>query len=236
MRFAAQIGRPPALETLLMAMHYRATLAGYPLSFPLLCFPFFLMTDPFLIAGIDEAGRGPLAGPVVAAAVILNPAWPIAGLADSKILSATRREQLAVEIRATALAWALGRAEAAEIDQINILQATLLAMQRAVATLGIAPDHALVDGNRCPQLAIPVTAVIKGDGKIASIAAASILAKTVRDAAMRMLHARYPQYGFASHMGYPTATHLRALEAHGVSPVHRRSFGPVARMLALPCN
>ena len=186
-----------------------------------------------LVCGIDEAGRGPLAGPVVAAAVILDAERPIAGLDDSKKLGDRKREALALLIRERAVAWAVAEATVEEIDRLNILQATFLAMQRAVAGLGIRPTSALVDGNRCPQLAIPVTAVIKGDGKIASIAAASILAKTVRDAAMRMLHARYPQYGFASHMGYPTATHLRALQAHGVSPVHRRSFGPVARQLAL---
>ena len=186
-----------------------------------------------LVCGIDEAGRGPLAGPVVAAAVILDPERPIAGLDDSKKLGEKRREALALLIRERAVAWAVAEATVAEIDRLNILQATLLAMQRAVAGFGIRPTGALVDGNRCPELAVPVAAVIKGDGKIASIAAASILAKTVRDAAMRMLHARYPQYGFASHMGYPTAAHIRALEAHGVSPVHRRSFGPVARRLAL---
>ena len=195
-----------------------------------------LIIPSSLVCGIDEAGRGPLAGPVVAAAVILDAERPIAGLDDSKKLGDRKREALALLIRERAVAWAVAEATVEEIDRLNILQATFLAMQRAVAGLGIRPTSALVDGNRCPQLAIPVTAVIKGDGKIASIAAASILAKTVRDAAMRMLHARYPQYGFASHMGYPTATHLRALEAHGVSPVHRRSFGPVARMLALPCN
>ena len=189
------------------------------------------MTDPFLIAGIDEAGRGPLAGPVVAAAVILDPAQPIAGLADSKILSATRREQLAVEIRATALAWALGRAEAAEIDQINILQATLLAMQRAVANLSIAPDHALVDGNRCPALACSCQAIIKGDATEPAISAASILAKTARDAELRQLDARYPQYGFARHKGYPTAAHREALRRYGPCPEHRRSFAPVAAAL-----
>ena len=195
-----------------------------------------LILLPGLVCGVDEAGRGPLAGPVVAAAVILDAERPIAGLDDSKKLGDRKREALALLIRERAVAWAVAEATVEEIDRLNILQATFLAMQRAVAGLGIRPTSALVDGNRCPQLAIPVTAVIKGDGKIASIAAASILAKTVRDAAMRMLHARYPQYGFASHMGYPTATHLRALEAHGVSPVHRRSFGPVARKLALPCN
>lgn len=189
------------------------------------------MTDAFLIAGIDEAGRGPLAGPVMAAAVILDPARPIAGLADSKILSATRREQLAVEIRAQALAWALGRAEAAEIDQINILQATLLAMQRAVATLGIAPDHALVDGNRCPTLACSCQAIIKGDVTEPAISAASILAKTARDAELRQLDARYPQYGFARHKGYPTAAHREALRRYGPCPEHRRSFALVAAAL-----
>ena len=192
-----------------------------------------LIIPPGLVCGIDEAGRGPLAGPVVAAAVILDPERPIAGLDDSKKLGEKRREALALLICERAVAWAVAEATVEEIDRLNILQATLLAMQRAVAGLGIRPTGALVDGNRCPELAVPVAAVIKGDGKIASIAAASILAKTVRDAAMRMLHARYPQYGFASHMGYPTAAHIRALEAHGVSPVHRRSFGPVARQLVL---
>lgn len=189
-----------------------------------------------LVCGIDEAGRGPLAGPVVAAAVILDPERPIAGLDDSKKLGERKREALALLIRERAVAWAVAEATVEEIDRLNILQATLLAMQRAVEGLGIRPTSALVDGNRCPELAMPVAAVIRGDGKIASIAAASILAKTVRDAGMRMLHGRYPQYGFVNHMGYPTATHLRALEVHGVSPVHRRSFGPVARQLALPCN
>jgi ribonuclease HII len=192
-----------------------------------------LIIPPGLVCGIDEAGRGPLAGPVVAAAVVLDPGRPVAGLDDSKKLGEKKREALALLIRERAVAWAVAEATVEEIDRLNILQATLLAMQRAVAGLGIRPTGALVDGNRCPELAIPVAAVIRGDGKIASIAAASILAKTVRDAAMRMLHARYPQYGFASHMGYPTAAHIRALEAHGVSPVHRRSFGPVARQLAL---
>lgn len=193
-----------------------------------------LIIPPGLVCGIDEAGRGPLAGPVVAAAVILDPARPIAGLNDSKKLGERRREALAVLIRERALAWAVAEATVEEIDRLNILQATLLAMQRAVAGLAVRPASALVDGNRCPQLAIPAEAIVKGDGKIASIAAASILAKTVRDAGMLVLHARYPQYGFASHMGYPTAAHCKALEAHGVSPVHRRSFGPVARQLARP--
>jgi ribonuclease HII len=193
-----------------------------------------LIVPPGLVCGIDEAGRGPLAGPVVAAAVILDPARPIAGLDDSKKIGEKKREALALLIRERAVAWAVAEASVAEIDRLNILRATLLAMQRAVAGMGIRPTRALVDGNRCPQLDIPVAAVIGGDGTIAPIAAASILAKTVRDAGMRELHARYPQYGFASHMGYPTAAHLQALAAHGVSPVHRRSFRPVARQLAPP--
>ena len=193
-----------------------------------------LIVPPGLVCGIDEAGRGPLAGPVVAAAVILDPARPIAGLDDSKKMGEKKREALALLIRERAVAWAVAEASVAEIDRLNILRATLLAMQRAVAGMGIRPTRALVDGNRCPQLDIPVAAVIGGDGTIAPIAAASILAKTVRDAGMRELHARYPQYGFASHMGYPTAAHLQALAAHGVSPVHRRSFRPVARQLAPP--
>ena len=192
-----------------------------------------LIVPAGLVCGIDEAGRGPLAGPVVAAAVILDPARPIVGLNDSKKLSETKRAMLAVTIREHAVAWCVAEASVEEIDRLNILQATLLAMQRAVAGLAVRPVSALVDGNRCPRLDVPVEAVVKGDGKIASIAAASILAKTVRDAGMLALHERYPQYGFASHMGYPTAAHCKALEEHGASPVHRRSFGPVARQLAL---
>ena len=187
-----------------------------------------------LVCGLDEAGRGPLAGPVLAAAVILDPARPIAGLKDSKKLSARQRETLAAEIRARALAWAVAAASVEEIDRINILQASLLAMQRAVSALTakhqLVPVRVMVDGNRCPQLPYPVEAVVGGDGKIAAIAAASILAKTVRDADMRELHVAYPQYGFDRHMGYPTAQHLAALREHGASPEHRRSFGPVARL------
>ena len=186
-----------------------------------------------LVCGVDEAGRGPLAGPVVAAAVILDPMQPINGLNDSKKLSAKRREVLAAEIRAKALAWAVAEASVAEVDRLNILQASLLAMQRAVAELLIRPDKVLVDGNKCPDLPCVVEAIVGGDGKVASIAAASILAKTVRDAGMLELHARYPEYGFDRHMGYPTALHLKALQEHGVSPVHRRSFGPVAQMVLL---
>jgi len=194
-----------------------------------------LIIPPGLVCGIDEAGRGPLAGPVVAAAVILDAARPIAGLNDSKKLSEKKRTELAALIRERAIAWAVAEASVEEIDRLNILQATLLAMQRAVAGLGVAPVRALVDGNRCPELAIPVEAIVKGDSKIASIAAASILAKTVRDAGMRALHATYPQYGFDRHMGYPTAAHRAALAIHGASPVHRKSFAPVAQcLLPLP--
>lgn len=186
-----------------------------------------------LVCGIDEAGRGPLAGPVVAAAVILDPERPIPGLNDSKKLSEKKRDALAVLIRERAVAWAVAEASVEEIDRLNILHATMLAMQRAVAGLKVWPTSAMVDGNRCPKLDIPSEAVIKGDSKIASIAAASILAKTVRDAGMLALHAQYPVYGFDRHMGYPTAAHFQALEAHGASPVHRRSFGPVAKQLSL---
>ncbi len=193
-----------------------------------------LLQPEGVVCGVDEAGRGPLAGPVVAAAVILDPARPIAGLNDSKKLSARRREALAKEIRSKALAWAVGAASVEEIDRINILQASLLAMQRAVAALpdghGLASGRVMVDGNRCPKLPYPVEAVVGGDGRIAAIAAASILAKTVRDAGMVELHAAYPQYGFDRHMGYPTAQHLQALREHGATPEHRRSFAPVARL------
>lgn len=187
-----------------------------------------------LVCGVDEAGRGPLAGPVVAAAVILDPANPIAGLNDSKKLSAKRRDALAIEIREKALAWAVAEASVEEIDRINILQASMLAMRRAVEALVTRPEHALIDGNRCPTLlSCTSEAIIGGDGKVASIAAASILAKTVRDAGMLVLHASYPQYGFDRHMGYPTAVHLKALQEHGVSPVHRRSYAPVAQLILL---
>lgn len=192
-----------------------------------------LIIPPGLVCGIDEAGRGPLAGPVVAAAVILDPARPIAGLNDSKKLSEKKRDALAILIRERAIAWAVAEATVEEIDRLNILHATMLAMQRAVAGLSVRPTSAMVDGNRCPKLEIPAEAIVKGDGKIASIAAASILAKTVRDAGMLVLHAQYPQYAFDRHMGYPTAAHFAALEEHGASPVHRRSFGPVAKQLSL---
>ena len=192
-----------------------------------------LIVPEGLVCGVDEAGRGPLAGPVVAAAVILDPARPIAGLNDSKKLSAKKRVALAGLIRERALAWAVAEASVEEIDQLNILHASMLAMQRAVAALQVTPDRALIDGNRCPSLAMPAEAVVQGDAKVAAIAAASILAKTVRDEGMLVLHAQYPHYGFDRHMGYPTAAHCAALAAHGVSPVHRRSFAPVARQLSL---
>ncbi|WP_159560615.1 ribonuclease HII [Alcanivorax sp. S71-1-4] len=183
------------------------------------------------LAGVDEVGRGPLVGAVVTAAVILDPARPIAGLADSKKLTERRREALAVQIREQALCWSLGRAEPDEIDRLNIYQATMLAMQRAVAGLSQAAHAVLVDGNRSPDFGLPSEPVVKGDGLIPAISAASILAKVARDAEMVALHARYPQYGFDRHKGYPTPVHLAALEAHGPLPEHRRSFAPVARCL-----
>lgn len=183
------------------------------------------------VAGVDEAGRGPLAGAVFAAAVILDPERPIAGLNDSKKLSEKRRETLFVEIQAKALAWSIAEASAAEIDAINILQASLLAMQRAVAGLSRLPTEVLVDGNRAPAFACPARAIIGGDALEPCISAASILAKVARDHTLLELHARYPQYGFDRHKGYPTAAHMAALQAHGACPEHRRSFAPVKRVL-----
>ncbi len=183
------------------------------------------------IAGIDEVGRGPLAGPVVAAAVILDPLRPVEGLRDSKKLTERRREILARQIRENALAWALGRAEVEEIDRINILQASLLAMQRAVAGLGQKPDLALVDGNCCPQLDCRAEAIVRGDSKVAAISAASIIAKVARDHEMIELDAEYPGYGLARHKGYPSKYHLDALQRLGVTRIHRRSYAPVRRLL-----
>ena len=183
------------------------------------------------VAGVDEAGRGPLAGAVFAAAVILDPAQPITGLNDSKKLSEKRREALFIEIQAKALAWSIADASAAEIDAINILQASLLAMQRAVAGLHIAPSEVWVDGNRAPQFACAARAIIGGDALEPCISAASILAKVARDRTLLDLHTRYPQYGFDRHKGYPTAEHMAALVAHGACPEHRRSFAPVKRVL-----
>jgi ribonuclease HII len=179
------------------------------------------------IAGVDEVGRGPLAGPVIAAAVILDATHPISGLADSKTLTARRRESLATIIRQHALAYAFGRAEVEEIDTINILQASLLAMQRAVARLPIKPQRVLVDGKQCPTLECEVKAIVKGDKLIPAISAASILAKVARDQEMRVWDEIYPGYGFAKHKGYPTKQHKQALSLLGVTPIHRRSFAPV---------
>ena len=184
-----------------------------------------------LVCGVDEAGRGPLAGPVFAAAVILDPALPIEGLADSKALSASRREALSGEIRGRALAWAIASATVAEIDAVNILQASLLAMRRAVEQLSLAPSEVLVDGTHCPAIGYPVRAVVKGDSKIPAISAASILAKTARDAEMLRLHLLYPHYGLDRHKGYPTAAHLAALSEHGVAEIHRRSYAPIRKLL-----
>ncbi|NQD38691.1 ribonuclease HII [Permianibacter sp. IMCC34836] len=186
-----------------------------------------------LIAGVDEVGRGPLAGPVVTAAVILDPNKPIAGLADSKKLSEKKRELLVPEIEAKALAFAYGRAEVEEIDQLNILQASLLAMRRAVLALPIVPQEVWVDGNKAPDLPMKVLTFIKGDATVAAISAASILAKVARDREMLQWHEQYPQYGFAGHKGYPTAAHVEALRVHGVTPIHRRSFAPVQASLQL---
>ena len=187
-----------------------------------------------LLCGVDEAGRGPLCGPVVAAAVILDPARPIAGLADSKKLSEKRRNALAAEIREKALAWCIAEASVAEIDRLNILHASMLAMQRAVAGLTPQPTHVKVDGNRCPRIELRCEAVVKGDALVAEISAASILAKTARDARLRELDVRYPQYGLAAHKGYPTAAHLAALRAHGACEIYRTSFGPVRDIIANP--
>jgi ribonuclease HII len=184
-----------------------------------------------LLAGVDEVGRGPLAGPVVAAAVILDPERPIVGLTDSKKLTPKRREILAQQIKSEALAWSLGRAEVEEIDRINILQASLLAMQRAVEGLPLQPQQALVDGNRCPQLPCPVEAVVGGDSTVPAISAASIIAKVARDLEMVELDAKYPGYGLAKHKGYPTKMHLEALQQLGVAAIHRRSFAPVRRAM-----
>ena len=184
-----------------------------------------------LIAGIDEVGRGPLAGPVVAAAVILDPDNPIAGLTDSKKLSERQRERLAIEIKSKALAWSLGRAEVEEIDDINILQASLLAMTRAVEGLSLAPEHALVDGNKLPKLPCTGEAIVKGDLTVPVISAASIIAKVARDNEMVELDQKYPGYGLAGHKGYPTKQHCEALQSLGVTEIHRRTFGPVRKVL-----
>jgi len=194
-------------------------------------FPEIMAPPGLLCAGTDEVGRGPLAGAVVAAAVILNPAQPIAGLGDSKQLSEKQREQCYGQILQFAVAFAIGRASVIEIDRLNILHASLLAMQRAVEALSTQPEFVLVDGNRCPSWRYQSQAVVKGDARVAEIAAASIVAKVTRDREMRLLDAEYPGYGFAQHKGYPTPQHLLALQALGPCPIHRRSFAPVAQLL-----
>ncbi|HEY0907292.1 MAG TPA: ribonuclease HII [Methylophilus sp.] len=189
-----------------------------------------------LVCGIDEAGRGPLAGAVFAAAVILDPDHPVAGLADSKKLSETRRDALAIEIKTHALAWGIASVSAQEIDQINILQASLLAMQRAYQAMqaqsSLTPALIQVDGNRCPVFSVPCQAIVKGDSKVAEISAASILAKTARDASLYALDLAYPQYGFAQHKGYPTALHLERLAQFGLTPEHRLSYAPVKKLIS----
>jgi len=184
-----------------------------------------------IICGVDEAGRGPLAGPVFAAAVILDPQRPIDGLRDSKKLSEMARDSLALHIKRSSLAWAIASCTEQEIDELNILQASMLAMRRAVESLATLPTLALIDGNRCPVMTIRSEAIIKGDDKVPAISAASILAKTARDAALMILHDSYPNYGFDRHKGYPTALHLERLQLHGVSPVHRRTYAPVRALL-----
>ncbi|MFY9476704.1 MAG: ribonuclease HII [Aquabacterium sp.] len=192
-----------------------------------------LWTPVGLVAGVDEAGRGPLAGPVVAAAVILDDQQPIKGLNDSKKLTPATRERLFDEIRAKALCLCIAEANVEEIDQINILQATMLAMKRAVEGLRLKPAQVLVDGNRLPVLKVPAEAIVQGDAKVTAIAAASILAKVHRDRLCQQLHERYPHYGFDGHKGYGTAAHLAALAAHGACPEHRRSFSPVREALEI---
>ncbi len=191
----------------------------------------FILPQNIVICGVDEAGRGPLAGAVYAAAVILNPERPIVGLADSKKLSEKKRDSLAVEIKQYALAWAVASSSVEEIDTINILQASLLAMKRAIEALRINPELVLVDGNKCPIINFPCEAIVKGDSKVQAISAASILAKTARDANCLALHQIYPQYNFAKHKGYPTAEHMDLLQAFGVTPVHRKSYAPVRNLI-----
>ena len=186
----------------------------------------------YLVAGVDEAGRGPLAGSVVAAAVILDPQKKISGLADSKTLTVDKREALAGEIKAGAVSWCVAEATVAEIDQLNILHASMLAMTRAIEGLAVAPNHCLIDGNRCPVTTFNCQAVVKGDARVQEIAAASILAKVTRDESMIALHDQFPDYGFDRHKGYPTRAHMEALEKHGVLDIHRRSFAPVRELIA----
>lgn len=189
--------------------------------------------DDFIrVCGVDESGRGPLAGPVFAACVVLNPARPIEGLADSKTLSEQARDRLTVLIKENSLAWAISSASVREIDRLNILQASLLAMRRAVKSLSLVPGRVLVDGNHRPRLSYPVTAIVRGDSLVPEISAASIIAKTARDAEMVALHRRFPHYGFDRHKGYSTEQHIEALRIHGASVVHRRSFAPVRELIS----
>ncbi|AEX22877.1 ribonuclease HII [Vibrio natriegens] len=197
--------------------------------------PFEMPQGYQLIAGVDEVGRGPLVGDVVTAAVILDPSNPIEGLNDSKKLSEKKRLALLPEIKEKALAWAVGRCSPQEIDELNILQATMVAMQRAIAGLNVQPDLVLIDGNRCPELPMDAQAVVKGDLRVAEISAASIIAKVVRDTEMEELDKQYPQFGFAKHKGYPTKAHFDAIEQHGVIDEHRKSFKPVKRALGIEC-
>ena len=192
--------------------------------------PEYKIPENTVIAGVDEVGRGPLAGPVIAAAVILDPEQPIYGLADSKSINEKKREKLAQEIMLKSRAWAIARAEVYEIDELNILQASLLAMCRSVDALNIKPGLVLVDGNQCPEMELPVKAIIKGDTKVAAISAASIIAKVARDREMTDLDHEYPGYGFAVHKGYPTMAHIQALKQLGACPIHRRSFAPVKNL------
>ncbi|MBR7798471.1 ribonuclease HII [Undibacterium fentianense] len=187
--------------------------------------------DKIIVCGVDEAGRGPLAGPVTAAAVILDPARPISGLRDSKKLSESQREFLALEIKEKAMCWSIAESSVEEIDSLNILQATMLAMRRAVEGLRVIPDLALIDGNRCPVMAIRSEAIVKGDDKVEAISAASILAKTARDHQLLELHKQFPQYAFDQHKGYPTALHIARLKEFGVTPIHRKSYAPVKAIL-----
>ncbi len=187
--------------------------------------------ERFLVAGVDEAGRGPLAGSVYAAAVILDPERKISGLADSKVLAEERREELACEIKASAVAFSIAQANVEEIDRLNILHASMLAMARAIEDLSVTPNHCMIDGNRCPVTSCNCQAIVKGDALVQEISAASILAKVARDQSMHELHERYPVYGFDSNKGYPTRVHLSAIKQHGVLDEHRRSFGPVKQCL-----
>lgn len=209
----------------------RSKIRSPQLSFDQLFFNQAGTSERFLVAGVDEAGRGPLAGSVYAAAVILDPERKVAGLADSKVLAEERREELACEIKESAVAYSIAKANVEEIDRLNILHASMLAMARAIEGLSVAPNHCMIDGNRCPVTSCNCQAIVKGDSLVQEISAASILAKVARDHSMHELHTRYPVYGFDSNKGYPTRVHLQAIKEHGVLDEHRRSFGPVKQCL-----